>query len=79
MMIALPNQDKTWTVTLFMPFQQFKQLETEKELLWFFETHFPDAIPLIGEKRLIHDFFATQPSNLVSVKVIIFTIIRRFL
>ena len=69
MMIALPNQDRTWTVTLFMPFQEFKKLETEKELLWFFETHFPDAIPLIGGKRLIKEYFATSPSHLVSIKV----------
>lgn len=48
MMIALPNQDKTYTVTLFMPFRQFEAIETPDQLLVFFKTYFPDSIPLIG-------------------------------
>lgn len=69
MMIALPNQDNSWTVTLFMPFANFHKLTTYKELLNFFEYNFMDAIPLIGEKRLVEDFFKTKPQHLVSVKV----------
>ncbi len=69
MMIALPNQDKTWTVTLFMPFKNFDKLKTSQEILFFFEKHFIDAIDLIGEKRLIEDFGKTKPQHLVSVKV----------
>lgn len=69
MMIALPNQDKTWTVTLFMPFGNFKQIETFDDLLKFFGDYFPDAIDLIGEKRLLNDFFKATPQHLVSVKV----------
>lgn len=49
MMIALPNQDKTYTVTLFMPFPMFEQLSTPEKLLDFFETNFADAVPLIGK------------------------------
>lgn len=69
MMIALPNQDKTWTVTLFMPFRNFKEIQTYDILLQFFGEHFPDAIDLIGKKRLLNDFFKATPQHLVSVKV----------
>nr|CAD7257112.1 unnamed protein product [Timema shepardi] len=68
MMIALPNQDRSWTVTLFMPLKQFRDLDTESALLCFFGVHFPDAVPLIGEGKLVADFFAGRPSSLVSIK-----------
>lgn len=69
MMIALPNQDHSWTVTLFMPANIFAQLDTPSALIKFFQTHYPDAVPLIGKERLVRDFFATRPSPLVSIKV----------
>lgn len=68
MMIALPNQDKSWTVTLFMPFSNFEKIKTYDELLAFFSENFPDAIDLIGEKRLLEDFFKATPQYLVSIK-----------
>ncbi|GFR12009.1 kynurenine 3-monooxygenase [Trichonephila clavata] len=68
MMIALPNQDKSYTVTLFMPFAMFDKLKTPEKLLEFFTEHFPDSIPLIGKDKLVTDFFKTPPSPLVSVK-----------
>ncbi|KAM3963521.1 LOW QUALITY PROTEIN: kynurenine 3-monooxygenase cn [Aphomia sociella] len=67
MMIALPNQDCSWTVTLFMPFANFKNLDSEDKLIAFFEKYFPDSIALIG-KKLIEDFFNGSPSPLVFVK-----------
>lgn len=70
MMIALPNQDKSWTVTLFMPFSNFEQIKTIDNLLEFFTEYFPDSIDLIGKKRLIDDFFKATPQYLVSVKVL---------
>lgn len=69
MMIALPNQDKSWTVTLFMPFTNFNQIKTSKDLIEFFTKYFPDVIDLIGYKRLINDFFKATPQYLVSIKV----------
>ena len=48
MLIALPNLDKSYTVTLFMPFRQFESIQTEHQLIDFFETYFPDSISLIG-------------------------------
>lgn len=68
MMIALPNQDHSWTVTMFMPFAKFAMLDTTEKLLDFFQKNFPDAIPLIGEERLIKDFFNATALPLVSIK-----------
>lgn len=68
MMIALPNQDHTYTVTLFMPFEKFEGLNTANKVLDFFKKTFPDAVPLIGESLLLNDFFAIKPSTLVTVK-----------
>lgn len=69
MMIALPNQDCSWTVTLFMPCEKFEQLTTPEKLIQFFQENYPDSLPLIGKDRLIKDFFATKPSGLISIKV----------
>ena len=49
MMIALPNQDMTYTCTLFMPFNIFDKLDTNEDVTEFFKTNFPDSIPLLGE------------------------------
>lgn len=48
MMIALPNQDGSYTVTLFMPFANFEKIKTDRELINFFQENFPDSIDLIG-------------------------------
>ncbi|KAJ8308780.1 hypothetical protein KUTeg_013654, partial [Tegillarca granosa] len=43
MMIALPNLDKTYTLTLFMPFEMFYAIKTEDDLMKFFYEKFPDS------------------------------------
>uniref|UniRef100_W8AKN7 Kynurenine 3-monooxygenase n=1 Tax=Ceratitis capitata TaxID=7213 RepID=W8AKN7_CERCA len=68
MMIALPNQDKSFTVTLSMPFKVFKTIRSSEDLLNFFHKYYADAVPLIGKERLIKDFFKSRPQHLVSVK-----------
>lgn len=68
MMIALPNIDKTWTVTIFMPFERFNRILNRDDLMNFFNTNFPDAIDLIGRERLIKDYFSSKPLHLVGVK-----------
>ncbi|PNF20346.1 Kynurenine 3-monooxygenase [Cryptotermes secundus] len=68
MMIALPNQDRSWTITLFMPLSDFEALDSPTRLLKFFSQHFPDSIPLIGKHQLVTDFFSTKPSTLLSIK-----------
>lgn len=69
MMIALPNQDKSFTVTLSMPFKVFNTISTQEQLLEFFKKYYRDALPLIGEANLIRDFFKSKPQYLVSIKV----------
>lgn len=48
MMIALPNQDRSFTVTLTLPFDMFESIKTPEQLIKFFGDNFNDAIPLIG-------------------------------
>ncbi|KAF1800510.1 hypothetical protein V8B55DRAFT_1535478 [Mucor lusitanicus] len=68
MLIALPNPDFSFTCTLFMPFQMFEDIKTEDQLLAFFQEHFNDSIPLIGEAALKSDFFGNPRGSLVTVK-----------
>lgn len=68
MMIALPNQDNSWTVTLFMPFDKFNNLKTGEMVLDFFQKTFPDSVPLIGKENIKEVFSKTQPSPLISIK-----------
>jgi len=49
MMIGLPNLDKSFCGTLFMPFSKFDELKTKEDALRFFETMFPDSIELFGK------------------------------
>ena len=48
MLIALPNQDKSFTCTLFMPNEMFEAIKNEDDLIKFFEKYFIDTIDLIG-------------------------------
>lgn len=69
MLIALPNQDNSFTVTLFYPYEELKALTTREAVLDLFTTHFPDALELIGREMLLKDFFANPASPLVTVKM----------
>jgi kynurenine 3-monooxygenase len=69
MMIALPNQDASFTVTLFLPFEGdygFKNLDTEEKVTHFFNTYFPDAIQLIP--NLLTDFLTNPTGNLATIR-----------
>uniref|UniRef100_A0A8D3DNQ4 Kynurenine 3-monooxygenase n=1 Tax=Scophthalmus maximus TaxID=52904 RepID=A0A8D3DNQ4_SCOMX len=68
MMIALPNTDKTFTCTLFMPFDEFEKITTGDEVIEFFQKYFPDTIPLIGVDALKRDYFHLPAQAMVSVK-----------
>ncbi|CAB4036751.1 kynurenine 3-monooxygenase [Paramuricea clavata] len=68
MLIALPNKDGSFTCTLIMPCKMFESLKSEKDVLTFFNEHFQDTIPLMGEKHLVQKFFSFPPSPMVSVK-----------
>jgi kynurenine 3-monooxygenase len=69
MLIALPNLDKTFTCTLFFPFEgetSFARLDTKEKVKDFFENTFPDAVPLMPD--YIEEFFHNPTSSLVTVK-----------
>ncbi|XP_059841660.1 kynurenine 3-monooxygenase-like [Hypanus sabinus] len=68
MMIALPNLDKSFTCTLFMPFEEFEKLTTGDEVLQFFKKYFPDSVPLIGVEALKWDYFRLPAQAMISVK-----------
>ncbi|XP_014344354.1 kynurenine 3-monooxygenase [Latimeria chalumnae] len=68
MMIALPNLDKTFTCTLFMPFEEFERLTTGTQVLDFFKKYFPDSIPLIGEMEIKQDYFRLSAQAMILVK-----------
>ncbi len=69
MLIALPNLDKTFTCTLFFPFEgetSYAKLDTEEKVKAFFQKTFPDAVPLMPD--YINEFFNNPTSSLVTVK-----------
>lgn len=69
MLIALPNIDGSFTCTLFFPFageQSFEKLNDEEKVASFFETTFPEIIPLIPD--LNNQFFHNPVSSLVTIK-----------
>ena len=72
MMIGLPNQDHTFTGTLFMPFSEYDKVHQggEEAVLTFFQEYFPDAIPVIGEENLKKTFMSSKGLPMVSVKVL---------
>ena len=70
MLIGLPNTDGTFTCTLFLPFEgpvSFAALQTEEDVLAFFNEHFPDAVPIMP--TLIGDFFTNPTSSLITTRI----------
>ncbi len=68
MLIALPNLDKSFTCTLFMPFEgdiSFKTIHEKKIARHFFEVHFPDAISLISD--FDREFYENPTSSLINI------------
>lgn len=69
MLIALPNLDGSFTVTLFAPFagpEGFDALDSEAAVQAYFEKHFPDALEHMPD--LMADFFGNPTSALVTVR-----------
>jgi kynurenine 3-monooxygenase len=69
MLIALPNIDSSFTATLFLPNdgpQSFASLRTDSQVTEFFETNFPDAVPLI--KNLTGGFFDNPTGQLGTIR-----------
>jgi kynurenine 3-monooxygenase len=69
MMIALPNQDGSFTCTLFWPYEgpnSFAAVKTEADLRRFFGEEFPDALPLMP--NLAEDYFKNPTGPLVTIR-----------
>lgn len=69
MVIALPNLDGSYTVTLFYPATGENSFETmldDASVLAFFQEQFPDALELMP--NLAKDFFENPTGDLVTVK-----------
>ncbi|MEM9337515.1 MAG: NAD(P)/FAD-dependent oxidoreductase [Bacteroidota bacterium] len=68
MLIALPNADKTFTCTLFFPFEgspSFSSLTDDEKILSFFKKYFRDTIDLIPD--LLAQFHTNPTSSLVTI------------
>jgi kynurenine 3-monooxygenase len=69
MMIALPNPDRSFTCTLFFPFEgptSFASLDDEPKVMAFFQEQFGDAVPLMP--TLLEDYFTNPTSSLVTIR-----------
>jgi len=69
MLIALPNLDGSFTVTLFLPREgadSFATLTDAGAVRAFFTRAFPDAVPLMPE--LVDSFFTNPTGHMVTVR-----------
>ena len=70
MVIALPNLDGSFTVTLFLSYDEgeynFNNLTTPEMVTEFFQKEFPDALELMP--NLVEDFFDNPTAPLGTVK-----------
>ena len=70
-LIAIPNNDKSFSVTLFIPLTKLKEIKTPKQLVEFFNIEFPDALLLMGKNILVEQFFKNKKENMVSFNVLL--------
>ena len=69
MLIALPNIDGSFTVTLFLPFEgapSFESLKSDEEVKEFFKKAFPDALELMPS--LTDDWSLNPMGSLVTIR-----------
>jgi kynurenine 3-monooxygenase len=69
MLIALPNNDGSFTCTLFFPFEgknSFSNINDKQQLNDFFQSVFPDAYELMP--HLEQEYFENPTSSLVTVR-----------
>ncbi len=69
MLIALPNDDGSYTCTLFFPFEgetSFNSLQTEEQVTEFFKKTFPDFYELMPD--VANEYFNNPTSSLVIIR-----------
>ena len=70
MLIALPNADRSFTVTLFLPLKgekSFDKLTTEEAVAQFFQSEFPSAVPYLED--LQQEFVDNQVGPLATLRL----------
>ncbi|GJJ12058.1 hypothetical protein Clacol_006299 [Clathrus columnatus] len=68
MLIALPNEDKSFTSTLFAPTSELAKLDTREKASEWLKEYFPDAVSLVGEETLLNDFERNPRNSLISLQ-----------
>jgi kynurenine 3-monooxygenase len=69
MLIALPNPDGSFTCTLFFPFEgevSFEKIHTQADVIRYFETYFPDILPLMP--GVAEEYLKNPTSSLVTIR-----------
>jgi kynurenine 3-monooxygenase len=69
MLIGLPNVDGSFACILFLPFEgadSFERLSTRSDVEQFFQSRFPDVVPLMP--NLSENFFANPTGTMVTIK-----------
>jgi len=69
MIIALPNLDGSFTLTMFHPYGSdigFDALDSDNKLTSFFETYYPTLLPYIPHYK--EEYFANPVGNLGTIK-----------
>ena len=69
MVIALPNLDGSFTVTMFHPYEGehgFNTIDTPEKVQRYFEKEYPDIVPHMPE--LQHDYFDNPTGTLGTIK-----------
>lgn len=69
MLIALPNPDRSFTCTLFFPFEgrpSFESLKAPADFVDFFKKTFPDAVPMIRD--LVQELKENPTSTLLTIR-----------
>jgi kynurenine 3-monooxygenase len=69
MMIALPNKDKSFTCTLFFPFEgpcSFESIKDDDEIAEFFLSYFPDLVAVMPDYK--EQYKANPVASLITIK-----------
>ena len=69
MIIALPNMDGSFTVTMFHPFEGeygFNHMKEPKQVRQFFKTFYPELIPFMPD--YVDEYFNNPTGSLGTVK-----------
>ncbi|KAI3402595.1 BNA4 [Candida oxycetoniae] len=67
MLIALANEDGSFTTTFFSPWSVIESIKSSKEFVEFFKENFPDAVKLIGEEALAEAYVKNPRGSLMQV------------